>query len=157
MLFNIIFLHISFLSFIKPSFLYIYVYLSTYMYICKILIFYKNLLKNMNFLCERIGFFLKQGSSAHDIKIHYFFVDDDFGLFYCRNYSFLERLFQESDSITELINQLIRKQLKRLKFNNSKISSLTYSHQYPRIHSIFQNFKDFPYIGIHTLSKQKLL
>jgi len=78
----------------------------------------------MNFICERVGFFLKQGSSAHDIKIHYFFVDDDFGFFYTRNLAFLERIFRESDSIPELIEQLSRKNLKRLKFNNSKISSL---------------------------------
>lgn len=78
----------------------------------------------MNFLCERIGFFLKQGSSAHDIKIHYFFIDDDFNIFYCRNYAFMERLFRESDSIPELINQMDRKQIKKIKFNNSKISSL---------------------------------
>lgn len=78
----------------------------------------------MNFLCERVGFFLKQGSSAHDIKIHYFFVDDDFGLFYSRNLAYLERFIRECDSIPELIDQLSRKNLKRLKFNNSKISSL---------------------------------
>lgn len=78
----------------------------------------------MNFLCERIGFFLKQGSSAQDIKIYYFFVDDDFGLFYCRNYAYMERIYRESDTIPEVSLQMTRRSFKRIKFNNCKISSL---------------------------------
>ena len=53
----------------------------------------------MNFLCERVGFFLKQYSSATDIKIHYLVVDGDFGLFYSRNLAYLERFIRECDPI----------------------------------------------------------
>lgn len=78
----------------------------------------------MNFLCERIGFFLKKGCNTQDVKLYYFFVNDDYELIYCRNLAYLEKIFKESDSIQEISSQLSKKSLKKFNFQNCKLSAL---------------------------------
>lgn len=78
----------------------------------------------MNFLCERVGFFLKKGCNTQDVKLYYFFLNDDYELIYCRNLAYLEKIFKESDSIQEISSQLSKKSLKKFNFQNCKLSSL---------------------------------
>lgn len=78
----------------------------------------------MNFLCERIGFFLKQGSSTHDLKLYYFFINDDYEICYCRNYAYIEQIFKESESIQDVIATISKKPLKRINFLNCKVGSI---------------------------------
>lgn len=78
----------------------------------------------MNFLCERIGFFLKQGCSSQDVKIYYFYINDEFQICYCRNYAYLEKIFKESESINDINTTIMKRNLKFINFEKCKVNNI---------------------------------